>query len=824
MRRLRLGWVALALALAVTARADPPRDALHPGNAEVWEEPDPQGMSLLIPYRNRTPTGFLYPYPPGLHELDDIGAGWRARGALELGYFLVGGDETETRYTKYVDRKDGLVLDGLNLELWKPETGDWAMLRAGSVGRGDEFYDLEASRAGWVRFRGTFSGVPHKYASDATTLWTGGGSERLRLPASLSTAGNSLDAIAAALDSHAPGTLEVQRNRTQLQLRVRALPTLSFVAQYGLEDRKGAIPSAVGFAYPDFSNGLSIGGNMEVPYPVDDHTHKATAGLEWASDIAQVNLSYNASLYRNQDTSLTLDQPFAGLGSAQITQARLGLPPDNDWHNVRADMAVNMPLRSRVTSSISWSRSTQNDDLLAPTISTATIGTTNLNDWNTAAALSTKSAHARMDNVLADVDLHLNPWRPLRMRVGYRFTDQDTQTNYIAKNPQTGQIGYIVEDGGHGSVLGEDYVGIYRPGTPGSAWRYRTIPFGESHSTVDAGATLAIPWKSSLDLLLEQEDVDRVVSERPQTRERRATVSFNTRAFSFATLRLSYKYIGRDGGEVNYGVYRKYTTAGLPGYVPTFPDGDGAHNLNQLIRPSLADLQGQRINGRVVFALGDFSDLSLAARLRSDDYGSGFGLTSDRSRDVEADWTVQPSPKISANVFFSVERHDRGMGSIRGFAGSANGDAGGPNFPFSNQWNVRANGDAIGWGGALTLHPLDWIEFDTRYTFLVTREDEHQSFASSAALANQDFTRPVPDELPRLRSRDHGLETSLRLSLRKSLSVRFFYRYELSGVADYHQTGLPTLIGRRIYLGHVDSDYEAGFYGVALQVGFGDGW
>jgi hypothetical protein len=60
--------------------------------------------------------------------------------------------------------------------------------------------------------------------------------------------------------------------------------------------------------------------------------------------------------------------------------------------------------------------------------------------------------------------------------------------------------------------------------------------------------------------------------------------------------------------------------------------------------------------------------------------------------------------------------------------------------------------------------------------------------------------------------------------LRKATALRLFYRYDLSGVDDYHQTGLPTLIGRRVYFGHQDSDYEAGFYGIALQVGFGDGW
>ncbi|MFI5317765.1 MAG: MtrB/PioB family outer membrane beta-barrel protein [Myxococcota bacterium] len=823
MRGARICLLLAIAAGALPAAADPPRDSVHEGNAEIYQFPDPQGLSLLLDSRRRSPSGLLYPYPPALPELSDLGDGWFARGALESGYDFVSGDHQETRFTKYVDRKDGFLVDGLNLELWRPESGDYAMLRAGSVGREDQFYDLEADRAGWLRFRGSFSGVPHKYASDATTLWNGGGSDFLALPPGLTPGASSAADIAAALAAHSEGTLEVQRDRTQLQLRVRALPSLSLVAQYGLDDRKGAIPTGVGFAYPDFSS--SIGATLEVPSPIHDQTHSGRAALEWSNEIAQASLAYNVSLYRNQENSLTLQQPFDySTASPDVTSARLALPPDNDWHNVRADAAVNMPLRSRVTTAISWSRSTQNQDLLPPTISSGTVGATNLADWNTGAALSTQSAHARVDQVLVDIGLQSSPWQPLRLRAGYRFTNQDTQTNYTAFNPQTGQYGYIVEDGGHAAVLGPDYLGIYQPGVPGSAWRYRTIPFGESHSTYDVGGTYTAPWRSSLDLLLEQEDVDRDVSERPQTRERRATVSVNTRALSFVTARFSYKFIKRDGGPIDYSVYAKYTTQELPGFVPLFPDGDGAINLNQMVRPSLADLDAQRINGRLIFALGDYSDLSLSGRIQSDDYGSSYGLTSNRTDGVEADWTVQPSPALSANVFVSLERHDRSMQSIRGFASSANGDAGGPNFPFTNQWGVRAQGDATGWGGGLTAHPTSWIDLDTKYTFIVTHDADHESFASQNALANVDPTQPIPSSLPTLTSRDQAVETSARFALHKGLGLRFFYRYVRSGVDDFHQTGLPTLIDRRVYLGHADADYAASFFGVAVQVSFGSGW
>jgi len=819
MPRLRLWVLLVAIGGALPAAAEPPRDSLHPGNAEVSEVPDPHGLSLLLDHRRRTPSGLLYPYPPELYELSDLGDGWLARGAVETGYFWVSGDTHETRFTRYVERKDGPLLDLLDLELWHPERGDYLMLRAGSIGRHDQFYGLEADRAGWLRFRGSWSGVPHNYASDAISLFNGVGGDTLTLPRSLVPGGSTQADVAAAFEGRGDGKVDIQRDRTQLALRLRALPELSLNFGYALEDRHGDIPTGIGFAFPEYST--SLGGTLEVASPVDDQTQTARASVEWGGDIAQFNLAYNGSFFRNRDSSLTVEQPFESLGLAPIVAARLALAPDNDWNNVRADLAVNLPLRSRVTGAFAWSRSTQDQDLLPPTIADVTLGGVNLADWNTTAALSAKSAHARVDQTLIDVDLHLNPWRPLRVRAGVRYSDQNTDTNYRAFNPKTGQYGYIVEDGGFAATLGPDFLGIYDPNVPGSSWRYRNMPFGQAELVLDAGASLSLPLRTSFDLLLKQDQINRDVSERRKTTERSVTVSANSRALSFATARISYQYTGRDGGDVDYDVYARYETQSFADFTPMFPDGEPAINLNQMVRPSLADLEGQRWNARLIFDLGDHMDLSLTGRLRSNDYGSDYGLRSDRLRSVEAEWTVEPSPVVSASAFFSIEAHKRNMGSIRGFATSSNGDAGGPNFPFTNEWSLNARGDAIGWGGQLTVNPIQWLQLDTRYTFLLTREEDKISFASNAALANLDFAQPVPTDFPRLKSRDQTLETSVRIALRRSIGLRFYYRYWRSGVSDYHQTGLPTLLARRVYLGHQDRDYGASFIGAAVQFSFG---
>jgi hypothetical protein len=242
-----------------------------------------------------------------------------------------------------------------------------------------------------------------------------------------------------------------------------------------------------------------------------------------------------------------------------------------------------------------------------------------------------------------------------------------------------------------------------------------------------------------------------------------------------------------------------------------------------MVRPSLADLESQIWNGRLIFAIGDSSDLSISGRLRSNTYGtnSQYGLRSDRSRGIDAEWSVQPSPMLAASAFVSLESHQRRMGSIRGFASSPDGNAGGPNFPYVYQWSTNASGDAIGWGGSLTVSPLHWLELDTRYTFLVTREDDRIAFTDLSALANPDIGNPPPGHFPELRARDHTIQTSLRIALSQAVGLKLYYRYWRSDIEDYHQTDLPTQLGRRVYLGHQDRDYSASFYGATVQVSFG---
>jgi len=130
----------------------------------------------------------------------------------------------------------------------------------------------------------------------------------------------------------------------------------------------------------------------------------------------------------------------------------------------------------------------------------------------------------------------------------------------------------------------------------------------------------------------------------------------------------------------------------------------------------------------------------------------------------------------------------------------------------------NADGRSIGLGSNISLRPVHRVEFVSSYNFLTTREREELAFGSDAALANPVFGTPPDDHLPTLRNQDHVLVTSLRFEVTKWLGLKLYHRFEYSTIHDYHQTGLTTLIDRRVYLGHVDRDYQANFFGIVIQI------
>ena len=153
----------------------------------------------------------------------------------------------------------------------------------------------------------------------------------------------------------------------------------------------------------------------------------------------------------------------------------------------RWGLVLLLPWQGRLNTTVSWSRMRQDDDLLAPTVNSGSVGISGLNEvdldqWNQPAALPRSKADAEVDTLLVNARLRLRPWSALRLGADFRYYDQDNRTRYTAFNPsavdpstgKSGQIGYIAEDGAHNVLT--PFSRVFVPNVGNDDFRYRSSP------------------------------------------------------------------------------------------------------------------------------------------------------------------------------------------------------------------------------------------------------------------------------------------------------------------------------------------------------------
>ncbi|MCH7644612.1 MAG: MtrB/PioB family decaheme-associated outer membrane protein [Myxococcales bacterium] len=822
-RALAITVLLLACPAAVSAESAPGY-ALNPTAGDTTRATDPRGISQLPLQKRRSPAGLLYPDPLEPQRFSPLGDDWLYRGSVEFGGLWTLGDDRETRFNEYADWNNGAFLESLSLGVARPASGFYAEVASGGAGRDDQYFYGELGVAGLVRLRGSFSGIPHTFATDATNLYRGAGSGVLRLPASLTPGDNTDLEIIGALQGIEESKLSLQRDRTQLSLDYRPRDDLTLFARYTLEDRDGERPFGGSLSFPVAGELARV---VETTEPRDHRTHNVSAGLQFRSPVLLANVAYNGSIFRNGDAALEWDNPFllAPFNDAEnVMRGRFALAPDNHWHNVTADLSVSLPWNGRLTTTASWGRMRQDDDLVEPTVNSGVIcmgcsNEVNLDQWNSAAALPRESADARVDTLLLNARLHLRPLAALRLQAGIRYFDRQNDTRYTAFNPSTGQLGYIAEDGAV-NVFGLSRV--FEPGVRTGDFRYRSSPYDYSKLEYEFRSDYPVSGRTTISARYRHEEIDRDERERDETRENQARVSLTSRDLGWATLRASYEYRDRDGSSYEFFPNRNDYVSSLAGFTPLIPPIVGTplpNTLADLRKYELADRERHEARLSATLLPCEAFDLSIAGRFVDENYGAAYGLKEVRWGNVNLDLNYQPSPTAQAYLFGHFEMRDRKQSSINdNFALTGDPYAGGLVFPFTNSWALDTDELSWGLGSGVRIHLLDRVIVDLNYSFISTQEDYHFSEAGPGALTGPPLTQA--DDLPELRTRSHRLTTSVRFSIVENAFLRVFYRFERATIRDFSQQGLNPeavlLDSGALFLGHIDRDFDVHVIGVTF--------
>lgn len=808
--------ISLAMQTAAAAGSVPHGNQLNTHNQPSMIVPDPAGLNVFQ-QNTRTPSGFLYPDVwkwPELRPADD--GDWQYSLSLAAGVLGVSDAPGPASFREYGDWDDGFILNRFDAFAMNPRTSHYFGIYGGSTGRSDQYVQASAGKYGQYNLMLAFDSIPHVFTTNARVLWEGAGADYLALPAPLAPGGNSVADVLSALQITGASTLALEREKAQVALTFSPSRMLKVAASGSMEWREGSRPFGGGFNYPGF------GQVTEIVEPVDYVTNQVDIGLAYTGETYQGSLAYAGSYFSNRNGSLTWENP--GLTPIPLltpSQGRYALAPDNQFHSLRADIAASLPYwDSRVTTSMAYTQSRQNDVLIPPTITTGTVGNApnafNYDLWNTVDALSTDRAGAEIKSLMAHSRITMNPTSRLSLAGEFRYDDQDNETRYTAYNPLTGEYGYIAMDGGYGPQ-------IFDPDSAGSRARirFRSIPFEKD--SVFLAANVDYQWSQVTEIgaAIEREAADYTARELDEVIDHRYRLNLTHRVQGSGTLRLSYEYSERSGDDYEPNPYEPYYTSSLPNYIPRFPDGQILHTLSAMRKYDIAERNSHTIDAKYNWIVSEDMDLLIGGKYREIDYDGQYGLNDALSVSANLEWNYQLALNRMVYIFYSFQSEERSQTNIADAGLRSSDDSpGGPVYPLENRWSEEISESNHNLGAGLALS-FDSFSVDLNYTYLVSDSEFSYAYASPAAFQNAFPAGEAGNGFPDQKFRHHFLEGNLRWQARDNLILRLLYRFERENLDDFHYQGLTEpLVGDQLYLVTIPENYSTHVIGLIIETSF----
>jgi MtrB/PioB family decaheme-associated outer membrane protein len=320
------------------------RPPAYPGACSVSPVANPAAVNKTAV----NPTGIFCPFT-------DNRAGYQTYGNVPSGGFL-------DFATVSVGSKDGLYL----AEAW-----------AQHVGNNNQSYLLELSKAGVAYLSLGWDQTPHLYSTTAVTIW-GGAPNALTTPFNFGINPAATFAAQSAIQNQilANGgitSIGIQRNTGSVEYRATPTPDWDFNIAYSNTHRTGT-QLQWGIIEQGFGSPA-----LQMPKPVSDTTQNAAASAEYAGTTfwgSKFNFKagYAASLYQDDFTMWTFQNPFGNGTAANPSLGFMSLPPNNNAQTFTSTLGVDLPFKSRYMGTVSYSMMRQNDAFGPETVNPACCG------------------------------------------------------------------------------------------------------------------------------------------------------------------------------------------------------------------------------------------------------------------------------------------------------------------------------------------------------------------------------------------------------------------------------------------------------------------
>lgn len=801
-------------------------NALNPAG-KINHGCDPAGFTWLAGEPKRTPSGFLYACVPATPDYAEDGE-WLTRATVQLGYLSVSGDENAMQWRRFSNWDDGMTL-GADLRFEHPSDGRYFEFHGSYLNEYSQYWRAVIGKAGKYRVQAFVRSQPNVVSGNARSIWDGVGSQHLTLKEPLVPRTSTAAQVAAVSAAQPEGILKVVRDKQGLGITYAFDKRWTGYFSGSHEERKGARPfgGPFFFNYPFPDNG----GVYEIPRPIDDSTVNLNGGLRFVGNLWRMEFSYSGSYFRNAYNSYDYEVPLGtypvipGLATPQLGLGEFSYEPDNDYHQLRASFSRKIAWNGDFSLTTSLSRSSQDDDLVAPMNCQGQFGIPlpgflyDCADWNTTAALSRTKADLGIDSQLLDARVVLQPTDTLTWRASARYQRDDYDGTYWAYNPLTGQYGYISENGAQGSIVPGE-MGVWDPdGNASVLTRVRNLPLDKQISEASTGADWRLGGKNTFGATYTFTRTERAHREVAATDDNSVKLNWTNRAFDWLTLRVNYTWLKRSGSDYEYDPYEFTFSSDLPGYVDPVA-GTMAHTVEELRKYDVSSRDQNKLDVMATFVLP--REMTVYASLRGDwnDYDAELGRQQYDTLGGSLQWEWQPNPGTVAGLWYGYDRSKLAFANVNDSGAlTDNPSLGGENYPDENRWWVDDK-QRNHYAGASWSQRIGRATLDGSWNWTYSRGTTGYRYASPAALTAPALAALLAGEYPPMVYRSNSYTLSLSLPLSSRIGLRLFDTYEKAVLSDWHYLGFENgqVFDHRVYTDGGPEGYSVNLLGVLLEI------
>ena len=369
---------------------------------------------------------FLATPSPAQMELGDF----TVSGSIEAGAMPSHRSGNTSKLEEYRDLPETVVVPQLELFIDSKKKDFYLEFDSIKTGRDDQSYRMRTGRYGLLDVEFVWDQIPHLFNVDNARTPFNMNDGRYTLPTKPGgpTGANVRDWINTEAR---PVDLKLYNGLARFNARYTPTPGWTFSGSYGSQNTAGR--RAFGAYFGPSPGNYNI---TELAEPIDYQTHNIELGGEYAGEGWSLGLKYNGSLFHNNTSTLTWDNPLnlSGLGAGCVDSAaynpaagtgpcrgRFDLYPSNQAHTVTLSGTASLPMKTNFIGAFSYGWRLQNDPFLPFTVNSAV----------TQPTISRGNLDGDVRPTMINASFVNNYFKDVGLKATYRYYDFDNRSKRV---------------------------------------------------------------------------------------------------------------------------------------------------------------------------------------------------------------------------------------------------------------------------------------------------------------------------------------------------------------------------------------------------------